>query len=227
MRSARPFIFWITALSVVAVSVDGGPIDASAFSSDATVINFDNLAGGDCNLCGPTVDNQYAALGVTFNNPSFPGSDTADTNLVPYFPLASVPNALYVYQGGMIGQAPAQPFQILVSVPITMAGFDYASSVDSFLELSAYGTGGQLLETLTFVGSSAPIGLEGFAGIEEASPIAELAVSYIPFSDPTRTLNFSIDNLEFEGSSVPEPACLALSAGGLFGIVLLRRRRKA
>ncbi len=127
----------------------------------------------------------------------------------------------------MIGQAPAQPFQILFSVPITMAGFDYASSVDSFLELSAYGTGGQLLETLTFVGSSAPIGLEGFAGIEEASPIAELAVSYIPFSDPTRTLNFSIDNLEFEGSPVPEPACLALSAGGLFGIVLLRRRRQS
>ncbi|MGO9305745.1 MAG: PEP-CTERM sorting domain-containing protein [Candidatus Korobacteraceae bacterium] len=124
----------------------------------------------------------------------------------------------------MIGQAAAKPFQILFSEPVTMAGFDYASSLDSFLELNAYGTSGQLLETLTFVGSPAPIGLEGFAGIEAASPIAELAVSYIPFSNPCRTLNFSIDNLEFE-SPVPEPACLALSAGGLFWIVLLRRRR--
>lgn len=202
-------------------------IDPSSFTGNATLINFDNLTGGDCNLCGPSVVNQYAGLGVTFNDPSHPGDDTADTNLTSAFPLASAPNALYVYQGGLLGQEPAQPFEISFSVPVTMVGFDYGSSVDSFLEVSAYGTRGQLLETLIFNGISAPIGLEGFAGIQESSPIAELAVSYHPYSDPCRTFNFSIDNLEFE-SPVPEPASVTLAFVGLCGIAWVgRRRRKA
>lgn len=204
--------------------VYAGPIGESSFT-DPTIINFDNLVGGDCNLCGPAVTDQYAALGVTFNNPSYPDEDTADTNLVPLFPLASPPNALFVEQGGLIGEPAAEPFQILFSVPVTMVGFDYGSSVNSFLQVSAYGTSGQLLETLTFQGSTAPIGLEGFAGLEEASLIAELDVSYIPSFDPSRTFNFSIDNLEFTGPTVPEPASLALLLAGLCGIALARGLR--
>ena len=199
----------------VGLTLDGGPIDSSHFTSNATVITFGNLTGGNCNLCGPSVTNQYAALGVTFNNPSYPGEDTADTNLVPFFPDSSAPNALYVYQGGLIGQAPAAPFQILFSIPVTSVGFDYGSSIDSFLELEAYGTDNQLLGTLIFVGNPAPIGLEGFAGIGESTPIARLDISYHPDTNACRTLNFSIDDLEFEAGSVPEPSTLALIAAGL------------
>ena len=146
---------------------------------------------------------------------------------MPLFPLASPPNALFVDQGGLIGEPAAAPFQILFSVPVNLVGFDYGSSVDSFLQVSAYGQSGQLLETLTFDGSSAPIGLEGFAGIEETSPIAQLDVSYIPSYDTTRTFNFSIDNLEFQGSPVPEPAALLLVAAGLCGIALTQGDRQS
>ncbi|HKV41632.1 MAG TPA: PEP-CTERM sorting domain-containing protein [Blastocatellia bacterium] len=229
LRSALQIVFCVCALTEAAGAIYGGPIGESSFTNP-TIINFDNLVGGDCNLCGPAVTNQYAALGVTFNNPSHPDEDTADTNLVPLFPLASAPNALFVEQSGLIGEPAAEPFQILFSVPVTMVGFDYGSSVDSFLQVSAYGTGGQLLEALTFQGATAPIGLEGFAGIEEISPMAELDLSYIPYSDETRTFNFSIDNLEFQGPTVPEPASLFLVLAGLFGVALAqgsrnRRRR--
>lgn len=225
LRPVLRIVFWVCGIPLALLSAHGGPIGPGSFTSGATVINFDNLAGGSCNLCGPSVTNQYAALGVTFNNPSFPGEDTADTNLVPLFPLASPPNALFVEQGGSIGEPAAAPFQILFSVPVNLVGFDYGSSLDSFLQVSAYGQSGQLLETLTFNGSPAPIGLEGFAGIEETSPIAQLDVSYIPSYDTTRTFNFSIDNLEFQGSPVPEPGCLVLVAAALSAIAVVRGRR--
>jgi PEP-CTERM motif len=208
----------------LAISLYGSAIDSSSFTNNATFINFDDLTGGACNLCGPSVTNQYASLGVTFSNPSFPGQDTADTNLTPLITNSSLPNALFVEQGGQIGETPAMPFQILFSVPETMVGLVYGSSTDSYLQLDAYDSTNTLLETLTFVGSSAPIGLAGFAGIQESTGIARLDVSYHPNSDPSRTLNFSIDNLRFEGSSVPEPSTLGLMAIGILGIAVLRRR---
>lgn len=213
------------AAALTASPSSGGPIGSAGFGSNATFINFDNLPGGNCNLSGPAVTNQYAALGVTFNNPSFPGEDTADTNLTASIPNASPPNALFVEQGGLLGDAPALPFQILFSVPVTKAGFDYGSSFDSFLQLDVYGTNNLLLETLTFVGSPAPIGLAGFAGAEESAGIARLDISYHPNSNTSRTLNFSIDNLRFEGSPVPEPSALALIVTGFLGMALVLRRR--
>lgn len=224
-KHKRRLILWLGALSL-GICLHGGAITPGNFSSNATVVNFDDLTGGNCNLCGPSVTNQYAGLGVTFNNPSFPGQDTADTNLVPFFfPDASAPNALFVDQGGMMGETPALPFQILFSAPATMAGFDYASSTGAYLELDAYGANHQLLESLDFTGSPAPIGMQGFAGLQESSPIVELDVSYHPFSDTSRTLNFSIDNLEFQCNQTPEPSTFALIAAGLAAVALRGRSR--
>jgi hypothetical protein len=205
------------------LSIEGSPVTSSDFSSNATMINFDNLAGGNCNACGPSVNSQYSSVGVMFNNPTYPGQDTADTNLSASFPGASSPNLLFIFQGGHLSDPPAQPFQILFSVPVTSVGFDFGSSTDSYLELDAYGTGHQLLETLNFNGAPASIGLAGFAGLQESTPIVELDVSYHPYSDTTRTLNFSIDNLEFQGSSVPEPSTIALIVTGVLGMAIRRR----
>jgi hypothetical protein len=207
--------FWLAGVLALSFAVRGGPITPSNFSNNAVTINFDDLAGGNCNLCGPSVTNQYAGLGVTFNNPTFPGQETADTNLTSLVPNASPPNLLFVHQGGMLSDPPAAPFQILFSVPITKVGFDYGSSADSFMELAAYGAGHQLLDTQTFVGTAAPIGLAGFAGVQEVMPIIELDVSYHPNGAPSRTLNFSIDNLKFEGNSTPEPSTAWLALVGL------------
>jgi hypothetical protein len=108
-----------------------------------------------------------------------------------------------------------------------MAGFDYGSSSDAYLELDAYGANNRLLESLNIIGTSAPIGLEGFAGLEESSPIVRLDVSYHPNSDVSRTFNFSIDNLEFEANQTPEPSTLALIAAGLAAMLVWRPLRAA
>jgi hypothetical protein len=223
-KGKRRFILCLGVLSL-GVSLHAGPITSSNFSSNATVINFDDLTGGNCNLCGPSVTNQYAARGVTFNNPSYPGQDTADTNLVPYFPDASAPNALFVEQGGLLGDSPAAPFQILFSVPVTTVGFDYGSSSNAYLELDAYGANNQLLESLNSNGISTPMGLEGFAGLEESSPIVRVDVSYHPNYDPGRTFNFSIDNLEFQANQTPEPCTFVLIAAGLLAMPVWRHVR--
>jgi hypothetical protein len=210
---------------LLCIPLCAGPINSSSFSSDATLINFDNLAGGNCNLCGQSVTDQFVALGVTFNDPSFPGSGTADSNLAPLIPGASPANALFVFQGGLVGELPADPFQILFSVPVTMVGFDFGSSADSFLRLDVYDSSNVLLDTVDFVGNAAPIGLAGFAGIEESTPIARVDVSYRPDGDPSRTYNFSIDNLQFEGDPAPEPSTFVMMAAGFLGIALGRRRK--
>lgn len=216
--------FGLSLLGVLGLgaSLCATPIDSSSFTSNATIINFDDLTGGNCNLCGPSITSQCALLGVVFNNPSFPGQDTIDTNLTSGIPNSSSPNVLFIYQGGQLDQAPGLPFQILFSVPVTMVGFDYGSSLDSFLQLDAYDSSNSLLETLTYVGAPTWIGLGGFTGIQESAAIARLDVSYHPNSDPSRTFNFSIDNLEFESRVVPEPSTLALTAIGFLGLLLGR-----
>jgi len=208
------------------LSLEASTISSSGFSNTATMINFDGLAGGNCNLCGTSVTNQYSSVGVLFNNPTYPGGETTDTNLTASFPNASAPNLLYVEQGGMLSDPPAQPFQILFSVPVTAVGFDFGSSTMASIELDAYGLGHQLLETENFVGDPAQIGLAGFAGLDELTPIVELDVSYHPWIDPTRTLSFSIDNLEFQGGSAPEPSTLALITAGFLGMAFRRNRAK-
>ena len=219
------FGIWLAGAFIAGLSIEGSPIASNGFTSNATLINFDDLTGGNCNLCGPSVQSQYSSLGVMFNNPTFPGEDTADTNLTASFPDASPPNLLFVEQGGQLSDPPAQPFQILFSVPVTTVGFDFGSSADAYLELDAYSAGHQLIETLDFTGTAAPIGLEGFAGLRETTPIVELDVSYHPNSNNTRTFSFSIDNLEFEGGDVPEPSTMALIAIGILGMTVRRRYR--
>jgi hypothetical protein len=211
---------------LLCISLCAGRIDSSNFSNGAVEVDFGNMTGGACNLCGPAVSNQYALLGVVFNNPSFPGLDTVDTNLASFMPEFPFPNSLYVYQGGQLGQAPAAPFQIMFSVPVTKVGFDFGSSSDAYLQVDAYGANNQLIDILIFVGSLAPIGLDGFAGIEESIPIARLDVSYHPNSDSSRTLNFAVDDLRFEGAATPEPSTLALAATGLLALALRRLRHR-
>jgi PEP-CTERM motif len=221
-RHAVQFCLYLLCCFAFAASVYAGPIGPSNFPGDSTYIDFHNLMGGNCNLCGPSVTNQYSDLGVTFNNPSYPGEDTADTNLTPLIPGSSSPNSLFVFQGGLITDPPAQPFQIQFSVPVTMVGFNFGSTTNAYLELDVYGAGNTLLESLDFLGNPAPIGLAGFAGVQDSTPITEVDVSYHPFSDPSRTFNFSINDLQFE-DPIPEPSTFVLLAIGLLGIILVLR----
>lgn len=222
--NTRLSMLFVGALGLIS-SAEASAIPASALDGNSRLINFDNVTGGDCNLCGPSVVGQYAAEGVTFQNPTFQGADTIDANLAPYMLNDSLPNVLFVYQGGLLAQDPAAPFQILFSDPVTKVGFDFGSSTNSFLLVDVFGADNQWLETLTFTGSAAPIGLEGFAGIEESSAITRLYISDRPNSDPRRTLNFAVDNLRFDTSVVPEPSSLVLVCLGSLGMLGFRLRR--
>jgi hypothetical protein len=185
---------------------NAGLIPKSAFSPSATDINFDNLMGGTSLFTGEVVTNQYQSLGVVFNDPDYPAR--ANTTLTPFLPAASPPNVLFVQQhDGTAGR----PLQILFSVPVTMAGFDFGGSVGTVLEVSVYDTHSTLLEKLTVTGTPG-INTTGFFGDQEAVDIGRLDVSSLD-GDPTMSLNFFIDNL-ISQSAVPEPtsAIMALSA---------------
>jgi hypothetical protein len=212
----------------LAIPACAGTIGSAELSANAQLIDFDDLVGGSCNLCGTSVTNQYQGAGVTFNNPTYPGEATAEKNLTPFVPSASG-NMLFIFQGGQLGQLPALPFQILFSTPVRAATFDFGSSANAYLELSAYDSQGTLIETDQYTGDPAPIGLAGLAGIQTASPISRLDVSYHLSGDPSRTLNLSIDNLRFDVAA-PEPASMLMIASGLALAGILRfsrsRRRK-
>ncbi len=196
------------------------PISILDFAAGATLIDFEDLPAGNCNGCGTQVTNQYSLFGVLFDDPTFPGGATVQNNLTFGVPDASGSNILFVRQGGLIGDPAATPLKLTFTSGVDRVGFNYASSADSFLLLQAF-NGNQLVESLTFTGSPTPIGWGGFAGIGTQIAFTSLEISYHPLADPSRTLNFSMDNLRFE--SVPEPSSLMLGALGLAGIAWKRR----
>lgn len=210
------------ALLTLSLPLLASPIDANAFSGGATIINFDELAGGNCNGCGTQVTTQYSLFGVVFVNPTFPGEATAQTNLTSGMLNATAPNILWIHQGGLITDPNSAPLQLLFSTAVNRVGMDYASSSDAFLLLQAY-NGNQLVDTEVFIGSPTATGLSGFAGLQTQQAITRLDVSYHPFSDPTRSFNFAVDNVQFE--AVPEPSTLWMGVIGLAGFAARRLSR--
>jgi hypothetical protein len=194
-------------------------IGTGAFSSSAALINFDDLPGDSCSGCGTPITNQYSLFGVTFDDPSFPGGATLQTNFIGVLPNASGPNVLVVRQGGLITDPAAIPLRLNFSSAMNRVGFNFFTSSASYLLLEAF-NGSQLLDSVIFSGSANAFGVGGFAGLQTQPGMTRLEISAHPVSDPTRTLNFAVDNLLFE--SAPEPSSLLLGLAGLVGIAWKR-----
>jgi hypothetical protein len=205
-----------------ATSGVAGPIGPGSFSDAATLINFDNLAGGMSIETGELITTQYAAQGVVFNNPNH---DTR-ANASPIGADAvtsSKPNVAFIFQQGG-GKPPGPPQELIFSVPVTRVGMQFFTGTFFTVSLSVFDADGKQLETLTLKGTqlgSFPI-LEGFIGLEESTPIAKAEItSPFPGGDPG---NFAIDDLRFE--AVPEPGTITLLAFGIAGMAGYAWRRK-
>lgn len=214
----KPILKLVHIVAVVGLIplASASPIEPTTFSNLAMMVDFEDLPAGNCNGCGTVVTNQYSLLGLFFENPSFPNEATIQNNLTFSVPNASGSNILYVRQGGMVGDVPADPFRIGFASPIHLVGFNFLTSADAGILLRAF-SGDILVASVEVAGNPVTLGWGGFAGLGSQIAFSRLEVSSYLFVEPSRTLNFAIDNLQFE--AVPEPSSLMLGLIGLAGIV--------
>jgi len=216
-------LFDVTVFAVIvgAFPAQATQIDQSSFSPFATVINFDNLVGGNSISTGEVVTNQYAAEGVIFNDPNYPARANASISSL-LVTGHSQPNILFVQQhdGGS-----GQPLQILFTTAEAEVGFFFETSLNSDIELTAYDASNNVLEHDTSVGTNLyDSTLQGFTGIFNSQGIMRLDVASYLNGQPTTPLNFGIDDLTFQ--LTPEPSALALAGLGGAALMVLRRRKR-
>ncbi len=184
-------------------------IGPGAFSASAPLINFDNLTGGSSISTGDIITNQYAPLGIVFNDPDYPmranASPIGDGTISD-----SKPNVAFVQQhDGVDGR----PLELLFSTPVTMVGTKFFTSLSSTITLSTFDSANHLLESLTLTGTDLGSGrfLEGFIGLQETTPIAMAQLSSASIGGSV--FNFDIDDVRFQ--AVPEPSTILLLGIGL------------
>jgi hypothetical protein len=102
-------------------------------------------------------------------------------------------------------------------------GLYYETSLNSDIELTAYGAGNALLEHVTAVGVPLYIYPQGFIGIARTEGIFRLDVESHPTGSPSSANNFGIDDLTFQ--VVPEPCSFALVGFGATALMIARQRK--
>lgn len=212
---------------LIGVRAQAGPIGPGDFSGAATLIDFDDLTGGNTVVTGDLITTQYSGLGVVFNNPTLETRANASP-IGSGTVLSSKPNVAFIFQGGGTMGPSVPPQELIFSVPVTKVGMNFFTSLSANVTLELFGPGNTLLESQTLVGTNLSGFLEGFIGLEAASLVSVARVTSHGFSG---SFNFSIDNVRFEGPggvAVPEPS--TLSAAGLAVLAAIgfaRRRRRA
>jgi hypothetical protein len=194
-----------------------GPISYTSFSG--TIINFDTLAGSSSVGSGEILANQYVGQGVTFSVPNF-NAYANNGPLATGSSLTSLPNVIWVNQGGGADGSLAQGMDISFSTPQSAVGLYFAISASSTATLAVY-DGATLIESVTSGLAPGNYALEGYLALSD--PNITEAVVYSTNSGG-QNWNFAVDNLKFNGGVVPEPASMLLFATGL-GLVAVARRR--
>jgi len=179
-------------------------------AAHATLINFDDIQGGnDINHLN-LVSNQYAGLGVIFSDPAGPvGALIGDNIGLSGF---SEPNVLFAWQhqadnsGDLRLDFSVGPRNISL---ITMLSSDY------YLEALVYGSSGLLgtFDSAVEASYGAAIPLS----FSTSQPIEYILLTSHPEGNPEYFGNFSIDNLSFDssGGTTPEPQSFILLLSGI------------
>jgi hypothetical protein len=216
--------FAIAGCLFIGVRAQAAPVTYASFSG--VVINFDGLAGSPILGGGEVLTNQFAAQGVTFNVPNFAAYATSGI-LATDSALTSLPNVIWVDQGGGNGGSLAQGLYINFSTPQSMVGLYIEASSNSFststATLAVY-HGNTLLESLTSgLARGGAVGIEGYLALRDVN--ITKAIVYSTRSDG-QNWNFEIDNLKFSNAiATPEPMSILLVAAGLAAIAERRSRR--
>jgi hypothetical protein len=194
----------MTRIFAFAFALASAPVIADA----STLINFDNLSGGD------NVTTQYA--GVTFSDA-----------LVANFPLAgySAPNFIRSLSSAYQPQQGSPISAVFASAvsSVSLLGLDIGAN--GFI-LKAFDSvsGGNLLALASFTGSD--IGVGTFQSLT-VSAAGILRVEFSQITNVGGGDGMGFDDFSYDVSEVPVPATLPLGLAGVAAFGFVARRRKS
>ncbi len=209
----------ITGCLLVVIPANAAIIPYGSFNG--TVINFDGLAGSPTLGAGEVLANQYIGRGVTFTVPNYNAYATNGI-LATGSSLTSLPNVIWVDQGGGSGGSLAQGMQIKFSTPQFQVGLYFALSHNSTATLAVY-NGSTLLESVTSgLGPGGGVSLEGYLALQDLNITRAIVYST---NSSGQNWNFAVDNLKF--NAVPEPTSIGLISIGLLAVAAGRRFKRS
>lgn len=191
----------------------------TAASAAPVVINFDVDAFGNTIAANTSITNQYASLGVTFLG--LENGSAININAAPDpdgSPTPSSPNALTNCSNASPGCPGnrADIVRIAFAAPVSDVSLSLNTLGPAAVTFNLYDAADVLLETLTQLSPDGTYAMVAFT----ASGVAR-----IDALQPMDGWAWTLDNLSFESSTVPEPSAIALMlAAGLAAGVARRRR---
>jgi hypothetical protein len=179
-------------------------------SSEGAFVNFDDLVASTLYTSPTDVSTRYSALGVTFSDPAGPFGAVAgftSTNVL-------VANQHQATDTGDL--------RLDFSIPVNSVTVDFNPFFfgPAALHVLAFGSGNTLLGTFDFAQGPAT------ATINTGSNINHLLLAAHPNLEPLTFDNFTIDNLSFGVSAVPEPSTWAMMILGFAGVGFMAYRRR-